>query len=113
MLKRLCAGLCVLCGLACAQRYGELPRGEVFDRAQFDLSRAGQHSYDRRRIEHAQHEVGEFQRKLAYGRFSKHDLDRAISATDNVARRAAIAPRDRDILFRDVDGMRAFRAYAR
>ena len=78
-----------------------------------DLSRAGQHSYDRRRIAKAQREIGDFQRKLSYGRFSRRDLDRAIGATNDVVRKESIPPRDRDILYRDLEGMREFRAYAR
>ncbi len=117
-MKRISLALVLLAGTLTAQpypgrRYGTPPRGEVFERAQFDLSRAAQRSYDRRRIEHAQHEIGEFQRKLSYGRFSNRDLDKAIGATDDVVRRGAIAPPDRDQIYRDLEGMRAFRAYAR
>jgi len=112
-MKRICALLCMFSGIACAQRYGGPPRGEVFERAQIDLSRAGEHSYDRRRIAKAQREIGDFRRKLSYGRFSGRDLDKAIRATDDVVRRGSIPPADRDILYRDVEGMRAFRQYAR
>jgi len=112
-MKKICSALCIFAGLAMAQPYGRPPRGEVFERTQIDLARAGQHSYDRRRIAKAQREVGDFQRKLSYGRFSHRDLDRAIGATDDVVRRASIPPADRDILFRDLEGMRAFRAYRR
>jgi hypothetical protein len=112
-MMRICALLCMFSGIVCAQRYGAPPRGEVFERAQMDLARAGEHSYDRRRIAKAQHEIAEFQRKLSYGRFSGRDLDRAIGATNDVVRRGSIPPVDRDILYRDVEGMRAFRQYAR
>ncbi len=118
-MRRILLSFVLLAGTVSAQRYypdrhyDAPPRGEVFERAQFDLSRAAQRSYDRRRIAHAQHEIAEFQRKLNYGRFSNHDLDRAIGATDSVVRHGSIAPPDRDVLFRDLEGMRAFRAYAR
>ena len=118
-MKHLLLGTLLLASVSFAQpynpdrRYGATPRGEVFERAQFDLSRAAEHSYDRRRIEKAQREIADFQRRLSFGRFSRRDLDRAIGATDDVVRRGSIAPRDRDILFRDLEGMRAFRAYAR
>ncbi len=112
-MKKICAALCMFASFAVAQPYGRPPRGEVFERTQMDLARAGQHSYDRRRIAKAQREVGDFQRKLSYGRFSRRDLDRAIGATDDVVRRGSIPPADRDVLFRDLEGMRAFRAYAR
>ena len=112
-MKRFCAVLCLFAGSAAAQRYNRPPQGQIFERAQMDLSRAGQQSYDRRRIAKAQHEIGEFQRKLSYGRFSRRDLDRAIGATDDVVRRGAIPPQVRDIIYRDLEGMREFRAYAR
>ena len=117
-MKRISLALILLAGTVAAQpypdrRYGAPPRGEVFERAQADLSRAAQRSYDRRRIEHAQREIGNFQRKLSFGHFSNRDLDKAIGATDNVVRRGAIAPPDRDNIYRDLEGMRAFRAYAR
>ena len=117
-MKRLSLALMLIAGTLTAQyypdrRYNGPPRGEVFDRAQSDLSRAAQHSYDRRRIEHAQREISNFQRKLSYGHFSSRDLDKAINATDDVFRRGAIAPPDRDNIYRDLENMRAFRANAR
>ncbi len=112
-MKRFCAALSMITGSAFAQPYGRPPQGQIFERTQMDLSRAGQHSYDRRRIAKAQREIGDFQRKLSYGRFSRRDLDRAIGATNDVVRKESIPPRDRDILYRDLEGMREFRAYAR
>lgn len=118
-MKRLSVVFALIAGSLLAQpyypdrRYAGPPREEVFQRAQVDLSRAAQHSYDRRRIEHAQREISNFQRKLSYGHFSNRDLDKAIGATNDVAQRGAIAPPDRDTLFRDIADMRAFRAYAR
>jgi len=86
----------------------------VVDRVLTDLNRtAGNFRLDGRERKHLD-EVGrslqEFQVRAARGKFDTGKLDRAISNLDRLARADRISGRDRDMLFRDLQDLRQFRA---
>ena len=103
--------------------YGEFGRGRddrdyrgggLFDRVRADLDRAESHSYssggDRRRFNRVREELGEFQGKLANGRYDRHELDDTIDALKHVVNDSRLDYRDRDVLQDDLFQLRDFRA---
>lgn len=99
-------------GFYASVEWGRGP-GQAFDHVQGDLDRAAG-SYispdAHRRIDHARKEVWDFQRKLAAGKYDKHNLDGAISAVNHVVENPSLNYRDRQNLQQDLYVMRGFRA---
>jgi hypothetical protein len=81
---------------------------------QSDLSRAASHGYmsgrERSRLDQALRNLSDFDRDLSRGRFDRHDLDRAIDHIKDVVSHNRIDPRERDILYADLNRLRDFRA---
>jgi hypothetical protein len=90
------------------------PSDGVFDRVQKDLDRTSAYPYlrpgARGHVDHARHELWEFQRKWASGRFDLGDLDGAIKAVNKVVNADSVEYRDRQTLQEDLFRMREFRA---
>jgi hypothetical protein len=91
------------------------PRGgDIVDRALNDLQRAASTSFyarhDRGRFDHAMRELSKFQNKWSRGKFDNHALDEAISEMSHLSRSGELNPRVRDVMARDADELRAFRA---
>jgi hypothetical protein len=86
----------------------------VFDRVQKDLDRTGANPYlrpgARGHLDHARHEIWEFQQKWANGRFDLGELDGAIKAVNKVVNADSVDYRDRQALLDDLSHMREFRA---
>jgi hypothetical protein len=101
-------GVSLLAGSAGAQGYGY--REPLFDRIQSDLSRTMEHAYARDRVSHAESELARFQAERAAGRFAGHRFHKAMNALDSVVRGNGIDPRDREMLARDLQNLRAFGA---
>jgi len=126
MRKHLLAGvatLLVLGSLAQAQ-YGPggiyHPRSvsAMIDRVHGDLNRGyrGWHvsHEDRKRLDHAEHELRDFARKWNRGRFDKGELDDAIGSIQHVVDNNHLSGRERDALYNDLDQLRNMReAYNR
>ena len=126
MRKHLLAGvaaLLVLGSLAQAQ-YG--PRGiyhprsvsGIIDRVHADLNRGyrGWHIShgDRKRLDHAGHELRDFASKWNRGRFDKGELDDAIGSIQHVVDNNHLSGRERDALYNDLAQLRNMReAYNR
>lgn len=87
---------------------------DLVGRVRSDLDRAESHSYwnggDRRRFDKVREELGEFQGKLASGRYDRHELDEAIGALQKVVNNNRLEYRDRDALQDDLYRLRDFRA---
>jgi hypothetical protein len=88
--------------------------GDIIGRTMSDLNRAGMWArhdkHDRKRVDHAQRELMKFQDKWARGKFDSHPLDEAIDEMKDLVGSNHVSPRDREMLMRDVEGLRAFRA---
>ncbi len=87
--------------------YGE----DIIGQTMADLSRAS--AYNRREwkhFDHAQRELGKFQEKWARGHFDSHALDETIDELKHLAYSGRLNPRDREILGRDIEPLREFRA---
>ncbi len=85
--------------------------GSLVDRVQYDLGRANTYfsRSDQRRVAAARHELAEFQRAWAAGRFDRRDLNDAIGAVQTVVNRNALGYRDRNILLEDLNRLREVR----
>jgi hypothetical protein len=69
---------------------------------------------DRKRLNHAEHELRDFAKKWYQGRFDKDELDEAIESIQHVVDRNHMPPRDRDVLYGDLMQLRGMReAYDR
>ena len=126
MRKHLFAGvaaLLALVSLAPAQ-YGPggiyHPRSvsAIIDRVHADLNRGyrGWHIShgDRKRLDHAEHELRDFAKKWYRGRFDKGELDEAIASIQHVVDNNHLSGRERDALYEDLAQLRAMReAYDR
>jgi len=126
MRKHLLAGaaaVLVLGSLAQAQ-YGPggiyHPRSvsAIIDRVHGDLNRGyrGWHVShgDRKRLDHAEHELRDFARKWNRGRFDRGELDDAIGSIQHVVDNNHLSGRERDALYNDLDQLRNMReAYNR
>jgi hypothetical protein len=90
-------------------------RPEPLNRVRADLNRASRDmGYLSRsefhRVEHANEEIGEFQRKWERGHFDKGELDDVIGSLQKVVDKNRLEPRDRDLLVDDLFRLRDFRA---
>ena len=117
------AALLVLGSLAQAQ-YGPggiyHPRSVsgIIDRVHADLNRGyrGWHIShgDRKRLDHAEHNLRDFARKWYRGRFDKGELDEAIGSIQHVVDNNHLSGRERDALYDDLAQLRNMReAYDR
>jgi hypothetical protein len=86
----------------------------VFDHVQRDLDRTSANPYlkpgARGHIDHARHEIWNFQKRWSNGRFDLGDLDGAIKAVNKVVNADSVDYRDRQTLQDDLFRMREFRA---
>jgi len=90
----------------------------LIDRVHEDLGRAYQvwsiSSGDRKRLDHAEHELRDFANKWNRGRFDKGELDEAISGIHHVVDQNQMPPHEREVLFHDLEQLRGMReAYDR
>ena len=90
----------------------------LIDRVHGDLSRAYEvyrfSGGDRRRLDHAEHELRDFSNKWYRGRFDKGELDEAIGAIQHVVDNNRMPPRERSALQDDANQLRGLReAYDR
>lgn len=70
--------------------------------------------HDRDRLNHAEHELGEFAEKWERGKFDKGELDDAIGSIQHVVDNNHMSGPERDSLWRDLDMLRRMReAYDR
>jgi hypothetical protein len=87
----------------------------LLDRVRRDVDRAESESYrmasggDHKRFNKLREELGEFEGKLASGRFDKHELDDTIKNLQRVVNDNRLEYRDRDVLARDLAELREFR----
>jgi hypothetical protein len=108
--------VCGLCANAQDWRYRD--RGydrEPLNRVRADLERAGHDMYylsggERRRLNKAREEIGEFQTKWERGRYDKGELNDVISSVQHVVDHNRLQPRDREYLMEDLARLREFRA---
>lgn len=69
---------------------------------------------DRKRLDHAEHELRDFAKRWYRGRFDKDELDEAIESIQHVVDHNHMPPRDRDALYDDLVQLRGMReAYNR
>jgi hypothetical protein len=92
-------------------------RGDVVDRAFADLQRAASSSFyarhQRGHFDHAMRELSKFQNKWSRGKFDNHAIDEAIGEIAHLSRAGELNPRVRELMARDADELRAFRAGGR
>jgi hypothetical protein len=87
----------------------------LLDRVRRDVDRAESESVqmasggDHKRFNKVRGELGEFEGKLASGRFDKHELDDTIKNLQRVVNDNRMEYRDRDVLARDLAELREFR----
>ncbi len=98
-------------------RYDRGPRSYGYDpvnRTLNDLDRVFARSYtdnhERRHMENARRDLIRFQDRWARGRFDKDRLDSAIDNIHHLVNADQVDPRARQMLARDMDDLRAFRA---
>lgn len=112
MLRSLLVGLIAFTGLFGSNAFAQ--RGGILDRAFTDLQRAASSSYyarhERGHFDHAMRELAKFQDKLRRGKFDKHPLDEVIGEMSHLSRASELHPRFRDLMARDADELRAYRA---
>ena len=86
----------------------------VVDRVMADLNRAASGArldgHERKHFDDVARNLQEFQFRASRGKFDTGKLDRAISGLDHLAKADRIRGRDRDMLFRDLNDLRQFRA---
>src|SRR5438270_2223501 len=107
LLSTACLGLAVS-GNA-QQRYAD----RLFWQVRDDLNRAEAqgfpYGHDRKRLDHARHELNELQEKLDRGRFDRGELNDVIGALNNVVADNRMAPRERELLNEDLHRLYEFR----
>jgi len=114
------------CGALAEAQYGRYEYGRyeprsvssLIDRVHSDLNRAyrGWHfsGGDRRRLDHAEHDLRDFARKWQRGRFDKGELDEAIGDIQHIVDKNHMTGRERDALYDDMAQLRGMReAYDR
>lgn len=99
-------------------RYAPSEVSALIDRVHADLNHAYESwrftSGDRKRLDHAEHELRDFEKKWDKGHFDKGELDDAISAVQHVLDNNHMPPQSRDAIDGDVGQLRAMReAYDR
>ena len=95
------------------RRGGGYDGGSVTGRVQQDLDRAQSRAvsrHDASRIEHARHNLWDFERKASQGRFDKGELDEAIGSLQSVVNHNAMPYGERRRLQDDANQLRDFRA---
>lgn len=116
LIRSLAAGGMLLLALgACAQDYPRHrdDRGGLIEQVRSDLSYAQSGVYSRaegKRLNKANAELWEFQRKFNAGRFDRHELDDSISAIQKVVDHNGLDDRARSTLWNDLQRLRDFRA---
>src|SRR5438552_1952093 len=117
-------GALVMFGTLANAQYGRERRYEprsvsaLVDQVHADLNRSYEGwrftSGDRKRLDHAEHELRDFAKKWYRGRFDKGELDEAIGSIQHVVDNNHMDPRDRDALYDDLAQLRGLReAYNR
>ena len=94
-------------------REGRGNRGGLIEQVRSDLSHAQSAVYSRgeaKRLNKANEELWEFQRKWNAGRFDRHELDDSIAAIQRVVDHNGMDERARSMLWNDVQRLRDFRA---
>jgi hypothetical protein len=94
-------------------REGRGYRGGLIEQVRSDLSYAQSAVYSRgeaKRLNKANEELWEFQRKWNAGRFDRHELDDSIAAIQRVVDHNGLDERARSMLWNDVQRLRDFRA---
>lgn len=86
----------------------------IIDRVRADLERGASSTYyanhQRGRFEHAMRELNRFEDRWRQGKFDKGRLDEVIEDLANLSRARDLDPRMRDIMARDANDLRVFRA---
>jgi hypothetical protein len=87
---------------------------DVVGRALSDLNRAGSirfaDKHERRHFEDARKDLFRFEENRRRGRFDRDRLDGAIDHLNHLVRSPQLHPRDREMLARNMDALRDFRA---
>lgn len=116
-----CAILTLSMAADAQSRYAQ-PRGygygqgqpSVIGRVMTDLNRAASNSrldnHERNHFEQVANNLRDFEAKFARGKFDTGNLDRAIGNLQHLADSDRIRGRERDLLARDADELRRFRA---
>jgi hypothetical protein len=93
--------------------YGRNPQF-LIDRVMTDLNRAAERArldgHERNHFDEVAGSLQEFESRWARGRFDTSKLDKAIHALEHLAQADRVRGRDRDMLARDVEDLRQFRA---
>lgn len=93
--------------------YGQ-NRQLLIDRVMTDLNRAAQRAYldghERKHFDEVARNLQEFDERWARGRFDSGKLDKAIHNLEHLAEADRVHGRDREILSRDLEDLRNFRA---
>jgi hypothetical protein len=126
MRKHLLAGVIALLALGSLAQAQYGPRGiyeprsvsAIIDRVHADLERGYRQWHishgDRKRLEHAEHDLRDFAKKWYRGKFDKGELDEAIASIQHVVDNNHLSGRERDALYDDLAQLRAMReAYDR
>jgi hypothetical protein len=94
--------------------YGQGQQQSITGRVLNDVFRAAERSpldgHDRNHVNEVTRSLREFDERLARGKFDTGKLDKAISNLDHLAQADRVRGRERDLLMRDVDELRRFRA---
>jgi uncharacterized protein YfaT (DUF1175 family) len=121
----LITGALVIFGTLAQAQYGPRERYEprsvsgLVDRVHADLNRSYEGGWrftegDRKRLDHAEHELRDFAKQWYRGRFDKGELDEAIASIQHVVDNNHMPPRHRDALYDDLAQLRGMReAYNR
>jgi hypothetical protein len=120
----LITGALVIFGTLANAQYGREGRYEprsvsaLVDQVHADLNRSYEGwrftNGDRKRLDHAEHELRDFAKKWYRGRFDRDELDEAIGSIQHVVDNNHMDPRDRDALYDDLAQLRGMReAYNR
>jgi hypothetical protein len=89
-------------------------RSRFFERIRQDVEHVQSITFpgtgDEHRVSRTLHELDELQGKLEAGRYDQGELDDVIAALQRVVHDNRLSPRDRDLLWDDLDRLREFRA---
>jgi hypothetical protein len=101
------------------ERYQPRSVSGLVDRVHEDLNRSYERGWrftqgERKRLDHAEHELRDFAKQWDRGRFDKGELDEAIASIQHVVDNNHLPPRQRDALYDDLEQLRGMReAYNR
>ena len=116
LIRSLAGGGMLLLALgACAQDYSRHrdDRGGLIEQVRSDLNYAQSAVYSRgeaKRLNKANEELWQFQRKWTVGRFDRHELDDSIAAIQKAVDHNGLDDRARSTLWNDLQRLRDFRA---